>query len=183
VTGRAALLLLALATGGAVLDVPRGSGARAAIAPHSARAERSERAEPSAPVERIDIGAAAYTRNGVTDGSATRGEPGTSRAGSVRLPFTERGVRWATEFSSGAPGSVRLALEWEPGPDGLVFEVVLDGTRLSPARDGWRPSPRALTSDLGPAWLGPGAHLLEFVAREQAPDSALHLRALLLERL
>lgn len=133
--------------------------------------------------ERIDLADAIFMRNGLPSDAPTRGAPGTAEAGSVRLAFSERGVRWAMQWSSSEAFTARLALEWIPGPDGALFEVVLDGQRLSPARDGWRPSAREVTSDLGPVWLGAGGHLLEFVAREQSPDAALHLRALVLERL
>jgi len=133
--------------------------------------------------ERIDLAAATFTRNGLPSDGPTRGAPGTPEAGSVSLPFGERGVRWAMQWSSTEAITARLALEWIPGPDGALFEVVLDGQRLSPARDSWRPSAREVTSDLGPVWLGAGGHLLEFVAREQSPDAALHLCALVIERL
>jgi hypothetical protein len=84
-------------------------------------------------------------------------------------------VRWACEFSTDAGATRRLQLGWRGGPEGLLFEVVLDGVRLSPPRDAWRPTPRALRSDLGPVWLGRGAHLLELVAREQPPEGGARL--------
>jgi hypothetical protein len=128
---------------------------------------------------RVELAAAAWTRNGIAVTDALI-EPGATADAppAARLPFPQRGVRWATEFTTEAPGTARLVLDYAPGPDGLLFEVVLDGTRLSPPRDGWRPTPRAVAADLGAAWLGRGAHLLEFVAREEAPEAALHVRAL-----
>ncbi|HTE04668.1 MAG TPA: hypothetical protein VK824_00625 [Planctomycetota bacterium] len=131
----------------------------------------------------MDLAGAAFTRNGLASDLAVRGAPGGPDTDGVVLPCEARGVRWATTFVTEAAFTARLQLDWNPGPDGLLFEVVLDGQRLPPPRDGWRPSPRALSSDLGPAWLGRGSHLLEFVAREESPSSALHVRALVLERL
>ncbi len=133
--------------------------------------------------ERLDLSAATFTRNGVASDDLARGAPGTPDAGSVALPLSERGVRWAMQWSTPEAFSARLALDWNPGPDGALFEVVLDGQRLSPVRDAWRPSSRELRSDLGAAWLGAGTHLLEFVAREQSAAAELHLRALVMERL
>jgi hypothetical protein len=104
---------------------------------------------------------------------------GLDEQAAVRLPFARRNVRWATQFETVEPGTARLVLHWRGGPDGLLHEVVLDGQRLPPPRDGWRPSSRDLSTDLGSRWLGEGRHLLEFVAREQAaPDACLRLRAL-----
>jgi hypothetical protein len=99
----------------------------------------------------------------------------------AELAFTRMGQRWACEFTTDAPQTRRLALRWQGAPDGLLFEVVLDGQRLSPPRDGWRPSPRPLASDLGGVWLGAGAHLLEFVAREKTPAEGARLRVAALE--
>jgi hypothetical protein len=97
----------------------------------------------------------------------------------VTLPMRARGERWATVFETASPGTARLLLDLRGGPDGLLYEVVLDGLRLTPARDAWRPSARDLRLDLGPQWLGQGGHLLEFVARERPAGTAvLHLRAL-----
>ena len=55
---------------------------------------------------------------------------------------------------------------------------MLDGQTVRPVRDGWRPTARALRNDLGPVWLGAGEHLLEFIAREDAPDAVLRVAAL-----
>ncbi len=108
----------------------------------------------------VELGSAEWRRNG------SAAEPA-RHADGVELDFDQQGIRWAVIFETGAEGMVRLGLDWDPGPDGLLFEVVLDGRRLSPSRDGWRPAPKRLTTDLGPAWLGAGRHLLEFVSREQ----------------
>jgi hypothetical protein len=99
----------------------------------------------------------------------------------VELPFTRMGQRWACEFSTAEPATQRLSLAWQGAPDGLLFEVVLDGQRLTPPRDGWRPTPKALSSDLGGTWLGRGAHLLEFVAREKPGAQGARLRLAVLE--
>lgn len=98
----------------------------------------------------------------------------------VTLPCAARGQRWATTFRTARPGTARLVLDHRGGPDGLLYEVVLDGQRLTPARDAWRPSPRDLRTELGPQWLGEGTHLLEFVAREE-PVGAAALRPRALE--
>jgi hypothetical protein len=131
-------------------------------------------ADDGAPAERrIDLAAAPWTRDGVAAEAQATGTPP-----AAHLPFPQRGVRWATRFRTAGADTARLLLDWSPGPDGLLFEIVLDGVRLTPARDGWRPGARAVTTDLGAAWLGDGDHLLEFVAREEAPAAALHLHAL-----
>jgi hypothetical protein len=97
----------------------------------------------------------------------------------VSLPVHERGERWAIVFQTGRAGTAGLVLDHRGGPDGLLYEVVLDGQRLTPARDAWRPSARDLRTDLGPLWLGQGDHLLELVVREEPSGAAaLHLRAL-----
>jgi len=126
----------------------------------------------------IDLAHASWTRNGVAPPAApaVAGEP----AAAV-LAFDAPGLRWACEFSTEAAQTRRLTLDWRGAPDGLLFEVVLDGVRLSPPRDGWRPSPRALRSDLGSVWLGRGAHLLEFVAREQPAEGGARLAVAALE--
>jgi len=59
--------------------------------------------------------------------------------------------------------------------------VVLDGQRLAPPRDAWRPTQRVLSSDLGGVWLGRGAHLLAFVAREVPGAGGARLRLSALE--
>lgn len=99
----------------------------------------------------------------------------------VLLTLQQLGDRWSTTFSTEAPATWRLALEWEPGPEGLLIEIMLDGEPLPPLRDAWRPTPRRLSADLGPRWLGRGEHLIEFVAREERHDGALRLRRLQLE--
>jgi hypothetical protein len=99
----------------------------------------------------------------------------------VRLALEHLGDRWSTTFSTDVPASWRIGLEWEPGPDGLLIEILLDGEPLTPLRDSWRPTARRLSADLGPRWLGRGEHLIEFVAREARQDGALDLRRLLIE--
>ncbi len=132
----------------------------------------------------ISLASAEWTRNGVpVDGLArehltkSAQEPGAPPL-RVRLPVDGRGVRWATVFSTVAAGTHRLQLDWEPGPEGMLFEILLDGERVSPARDAWRPSRRHLRTDLGPRWLGAGAHLIEFIAREEVSQGELVLRSL-----
>ena len=126
----------------------------------------------------VDLAHARWTRNGAAPAVApvVSGEPAV-----VELPFDAAGVRWACEFRTEAEATRRLQLGWRGGPDGLLFELVLDGTRLSPPRDAWRPTQRALRSDLGPVWLGKGAHLLELVAREQPPEVGARLAVSSLE--
>jgi len=101
----------------------------------------------------------------------------------VRLPCPKRDARWTCEFTTEDAFTARLMLDWRASPEGLLFELMLDGRRLSPARDGWRPTPRDLQSDLGSAWVGRGRHLLEVLPRESVPGGALRLRALELRRL
>ena len=124
------------------------------------------------------------------DGPVLLADPVAPRAEGdlVELTFYTVGgswPRWSTVFSTPDDDAfmARLSLEWEGGPGGALFEVVLDGRRLSPPRDAWRPTDRPLVSDLGPAWLGPGRHLLEFVLRERSVPSTLRLRRLHAERL
>lgn len=137
---------------------------------------------PPAPEQRIDLAHSTWTRNAVAPSDAPRvsAEPGGQPL--VELPCDAKGLRWATSFDTDVGRMARLDLQWCGAPDGLLFEVVLDGQRLQPARDAWRPTPRALTSDLGSLWVGPGGHLLEIVVREQpmAPSS-VRLSALRLE--
>jgi hypothetical protein len=95
----------------------------------------------------------------------------------VRLPMAASGARWTTSFHTERAATFRLQLDWLPGPEGLLIEVMLDGERQLPLLDGWRPTRRHITTDLGPRWLGAGDHLLEFVAREnpaQAGELLLH---------
>jgi hypothetical protein len=128
----------------------------------------------------VNLARATWTRNGVAPAAApaVAGDPG---AATVELPFDGSGVRWACEFTTSQAQMRRLQLDWRAGPDGGLFEIVLDGARLSPPRDGWRPAPRALHSDLGSVWVGAGAHLVEFVAREQPPEGGARLRLASLE--
>ncbi len=100
----------------------------------------------------------------------------------VPLASIERGTRWTTVFSTAEGYQARLDLRHVGGPDGFLFEVLLDGQTLTPVRDAWRPTRRPLASDLGSVWLGPGRHLIEFIAREQAVG-ALHLGQLRVRRL
>jgi len=132
---------------------------------------------PGPPV--VDLAHATWTRNGIAPASAPVVGEAPAPA-TVELVFDATGVRWACEFPTDEARMRRLSLAWRGAPDGVLFELVLDGARLSPPRDGWRPSPRELHSDLGAVWLGRGAHLLEFVAREKPPDGkgALRLAAL-----
>ena len=133
------------------------------------------------PDTRIDLARASWTRNGRTPPSPPDVAASADRA-LVTLPVDARGVRWATSFDTESGRMARLALDWSGGPDGLLLEVVIDGQRLLPARDAWRPSPRALHTDLGSLWLGPGGHLFEIVAREKpAAPSAVRLAALEVE--
>ena len=136
---------------------------------------------PAAPGPQVvDLAAAAWTRDGLPPDAAPPVLPMPGAPSQVELAFPKLGTRWACEFSTDAPATRRLALSWQGAPDGLLFEVVLDGQRLSPPRDAWRPTARTLHSDLGSVWLGRGAHLLEFVAREKppAPPGRLRLAAL-----
>jgi hypothetical protein len=140
----------------------------------------------AAPDLAVDLGRASWTRNGVSPSVAPRVTVAADKDGDgralVSLPCDDRGVRWATTFETGAGRMARLTLDWNGAPDGLLFEVVVDGQRLQPSRDAWRPSPRALRTDLGSLWLGPGGHLFEIVAREQpVAPSAVHLAALEVE--
>ncbi len=134
--------------------------------------------------QRVELTAADWMHGGVAEPV----ESSAIGAGDVfaRLPFGGRNERWATVFETADAFTARAFLDWAPGPDGLLFEIVLDGERLPPPRDGWRPTPRALATDLGSVWLGQGRHLLEFVSREEpgqpAPGAALHVRALRLQR-
>lgn len=124
----------------------------------------------------IDLACATWTANGQPH-DGVRSDPGPPAL--VHLPIDAQGLRWATIFSTEAAATFRLYLRWQPAADGLLFEVVLDGERLAPPRDGWRPSPRDLLTDLGPRWLGHGTHRLEFVAREDpGGPAALHLASL-----
>lgn len=135
----------------------------------------SWRAVPVEPVV-VPLGAAEWSRNGEPVEGLVREEiDGDAR---VTLPVDGMGVRWSTVFSTEGAGTYRLFLSWDPGPEGLLFEVLLDGERLPPPRDGWRPTSRHLTSDLGPRWLGKGDHLLEFIAREKVESGELVLREL-----
>jgi hypothetical protein len=141
-------------------------------------------AAPSAPAPApasVDLARATFALDGRPPPAAPpvlapEGEPALAE-----LSFTRLGQRWACEFSTQEPQTRRLTLRWQGAPDGLLFEIVLDGQRLSPPRDGWRPSPRALASDLGGVWLGAGAHLLEFVAREKPGAEGARLRVAALE--
>jgi len=139
----------------------------------------SRGAAASDPTPRVDLAGAQWTRNGVLPESppvqlAADGEV----PAHVALPMGERPLRWALRFTTAQAATHRLWLDWAGGPDGLVFEVMLDGEPLRPARDAWRPTLRGLRSDLGPRWLGQGEHLLEFIARETSPGAALRLSAL-----
>lgn len=100
------------------------------------------------------------------DGLAWTAPRGGASLGSA-LPMTRRGDRWLHEFEVDRAGTARLELDWSPGPDGMLVELLLDGQRLDPPRDAWRPTPRRVLADLGSRWLGPGRHLLEIVCREQ----------------
>ena len=146
----------------------------------------SASATPAAPGLAVDLGRASWTRNGVLPAVAPVVTAAADRNGDghalVSLPCETLGVRWATTFETGAGRMARLTLDWQGAPDGLLLEVVVDGQRLQPARDAWRPSPRALRTDLGPLWLGPGGHLFEIVAREKpGAPAAVHLAALEVE--
>jgi hypothetical protein len=122
---------------------------------------------------RLPLAESTWTRNGETSEGAERSGDVEPR---VRLPVDGTGVRWQTRFHTDAPGTVRLTLGWEPGPDGLLVEILLDGERQPPLLDGWRPTRRMSETDLGPRWLGAGEHLLEFIAREDVSDGAIVLR-------
>lgn len=136
-------------------------------------------ARPATPS--VDLAHATWTRQGVVPASPPVVEEGPGSAAVVELAFDTAGVRWACEFTTADAATRRLHLRWRGAPDGLLFEVVLDGQRLSPPRDGWRPGARDLVSDLGGVWLGRGAHLFEVVAREQPPDGVGRLRLAALE--
>ena len=132
----------------------------------------------------IALAAAEWTRNGVAVEGLRREHlsPSAREQGAapvrVLLPVDGRGVRWATVFSTATAATHRLQLDWDPGPEGMLFEILIDGERQSPVHDGWRPSSRRLMTDLGPRWLGAGQHLIEFIAREQVPAGELVLRSL-----
>ena len=133
------------------------------------------RALPSESVV-VLLGDAPWSRNGELVEDLVRdtvdGEP------RVFLPVNGTGVRWSTVIRTQGAATYRLLLSWDPGPDGLLFEVLIDGERHPPPRDGWRPSSRHLMSDLGPRWLGDGDHLLEFIAREDVDAGTLVFRQL-----
>ena len=136
------------------------------------------------PSPRVDLAGATWRLNGSQDADLMEslalllpGDPDTPDDDLVLLHGTAMGDRWATVFVTPQATTHRLALDWQPGPDGALFEIVIDGERLSPPRDGWRPRQRRLVTDLGSRWLGKGEHLLEFVFREQA-DARLRLHAL-----
>lgn len=134
------------------------------------------RSSSSAAAQLVPLGTADWARNGEPVPDLEREEvDGEAR---VRLPFDGMGVRWSTVFRTEGAATRRLFLSWDPGPDGLLFEVLLDGERQPPPRDGWRPTSRHLVSDLGPRWLGDGEHLLEFISREKVERGALALRSL-----
>lgn len=101
----------------------------------------------------------------------------------VELPCDALGRRWATIFETEAGGTFRVGLDWRPDERGLLIELQLDGRPIGPARDAWRPAPRELRSDLGPARLGAGTHRLVVVTREQREDGQVSLAALRLTRL
>jgi hypothetical protein len=127
-------------------------------------------------LESVDLAGASWSLNGelADPAPATGGDPGL-----VHLPFDAQGVRWSCRFRTEGALTTRLYLDWSPAQDGLLFELLIDGERLPPARDGWRPGTRRLLVDLGSRWLGAGEHLLEFVARETPEGVArLHLTAL-----
>lgn len=145
----------------------------------------------NAEAQRIDLAHASWTRNGVQPEvrpvvlEAGMRPPGVvSKPGEVPpapqvlLPFDSVGVRWAHVFVTEQAAMMRMELEWRPGPAGALFEVILNGRRLSPARDGWRPTERGVRTDLGAMWLGRGKHLLEFVSRETAEAAELRLSVL-----
>lgn len=100
----------------------------------------------------------------------------------VVLPLTAQGERWTTEFVVEEAFMARARLRWLPDQGGCLMEILLDGERLGPPRDGWRPSSRVLRSDLGPRWIAPGRHLLEFVCRERLTDRQVTLNSLYLDR-
>lgn len=129
-----------------------------------------------APRLRVDLSARPFQRDGVPSAEARIDGEGDART--VRLPVDGAGVRWSTTFDTEASGTSRLFLDWTPGPDGFLFEIVLDGERLPPPRDGYRPTERRLVSDLGPRWLGRGSHRIEFVCREKVEMGALRVHAL-----
>ena len=131
------------------------------------------------PRARIDLTRAVFLRDGRPSDAARIEAPDDEGARLVRLPVDGEGVRWSTIFETEASGTSRLRLDFSPGPQGMLFEVVLDGERLPPPRDGWRPTRRRVVCDLGPRWLGRGTHLLEFVAREQVAEGAFSLHGLL----
>jgi hypothetical protein len=143
-------------------------------------------------VQRVDLAHASWTRNGeqpevrptvIEAGLRPPGaEPAPGQAPHVVLPFDGAGVRWAQVFSIPEAAMMRMELEWRPGPDGALFEVIVNGQRLRPARDGWRPTERGVRTDLGAMWLGQGNHLLEFVSREEVDAADLRLCALRLAR-
>lgn len=128
----------------------------------------------------VDLFSAEWSRNGeVVENLLTEdGADRTDKGKRVHLPVDEMGVRWSTVFSTRSPETHRLYLSWDPGPAGLLFEILIDGERQPPPRDGWRPTSRHLVSDLGSRWLGGGRHLLEFIARENVEHGELVIRSL-----
>ena len=127
----------------------------------------------------VDLYSAEWSRNGDVVENLLIEEVGREGEGKrVRLPVDGTGVRWSTVFSTESPGTHRLFLSWDPGSTGLLFEILIDGERQPPPRDGWRPTSRHLVSDLGPRWLGEGKHLLEFIARENVEQGEMVIRSL-----
>ncbi len=121
----------------------------------------------------VELGDAVWERNGRTQQTGV----------GAGLVYEQRGVHWSTVFSIDAPGTYALRLDWEPGPDGVLMELLLDGRRLGLPRDAWRPTQRRVVAELGSAWLGPGGHLLEFVSREDGAGAVARPRAVQLLRL
>lgn len=120
----------------------------------------------------LELAGVAWSRDGVLQPT-----PPATPEGYVELPGGPLGRRWAFVFHTERAGSARLHLDWRPGPEGGIIEFVLDGERLSPARDGWRPVDTPERADLGTRWFGAGEHLVEIVARE-AGLTVTRLRAL-----
>ncbi len=75
------------------------------------------------------------------------------------------GGRWTTTFDVTKPVTAALLLETVVD-DSPVVEFLLDGERVGPMRDMWRPSERALKIELGVHFLAPGLHVFDVVFLE-----------------
>lgn len=98
----------------------------------------------------------------------------------VVLVADQQGIRWTTTFALDAPTTAALSIAVET-IEGAVVEFVLDGERVGPLRDLWRPSRRELTVELGVHALSAGEHVLDVVFLEGGA-SQLGIEELVLTR-